>query len=221
MASGDKDMEQAVKKLSISESREVNDSDLAEDSEPWVTQLPELTGEMQTLKIADGTEPWIARSPESTEMNKESQRANIRAVVIHAYSDNALTRDFINEFKRYIPNVTIQSQEESAIPGRTVFENFESDLEQNDILFVMVTNNLKLEPNIESYFADIGLFDSQMREEKRGKFIPIWGDKNAKYLYKKFAPLHGFDFGQDKFSKLNEIIQEIRMCRDDEFDDLK
>lgn len=143
------------------------------------------------------------------------------AVVLHVSSDNALTGDFINEFKRRIPYVTIQSHEESARPGRTVFQNFESDFEQNDILFVMVTNNLKLESNIENYLADIGLFDSQIRDEKRGKFIPIWGEKNAKYLYKKFAPLHGFDFGKDKFSKLNEIIHEILMCRDDEFDDLK
>lgn len=51
--------------------------DLAEDSETWITQLPESTDKMQTSKMAEDTEPWIARSPDLTGKMQTLKRKSI------------------------------------------------------------------------------------------------------------------------------------------------
>ncbi|XP_062580247.1 uncharacterized protein LOC134242193 [Saccostrea cucullata] len=200
MATGEKDLAENFRRIGLHDGK-----DLENDSSPWTDHSTEQSSPQQTQQTID-------------ERTNEETLKDVHAVIIHAEKDRTLVQTFKSAMKTAAPDMEIETLQEFSHPGRTHFDNLNTILEKH-FVFVWVTKNLGEEEELlQMFLGDISLTESKSNRERYDKFIPIWGQANARSLYPKFRPFPGFDFHDDRkddFNKLRSLINQANEDSDD------
>ncbi|XP_062615199.1 uncharacterized protein LOC134276939 [Saccostrea cucullata] len=137
---------------------------------------------------------------------------------MHAEADRMSAQIFKAELKRSAHDMEVEMLQEFSHPGKTHFENLDQIFENNHFVFLWVSRNLGDEKELlQMFLADISLIESKSSSERYDKFIPIWGQADAKSLYSKFKPFTGFNFHgvKDDFNKLRSLLNQANEDSDD------